>query len=88
MLRSICIYVYRKCADYIWAFDQDNNDLHSQIKSSHRTIGMRISTIYFPLEPWGRQAYTKKSGKKEKEREEKQDSFLPGYLPITFLPIG
>ena len=26
--------------------------------------------------------------KKEKEREEKQDSFLPGYLPITFLAIG
>ena len=44
-------------------FDQENNDLHSQIKSSHQTIGMRILTVYFSLE--GCQAYTKKSGSQE-----------------------
>ena len=44
-------------------FDQENNDLHSQIKSSHQTIGMRILTVYFSLE--GCQAYTKKSESKE-----------------------
>ena len=37
--------------------------LHSQIKSNHQTIGMRIFTVYFSLE--GRQAYTKKSGSKQ-----------------------
>ena len=40
-----------------------NNNLHSQIKSGHQTIGMRILTVYFSLE--GCQAYTKKSGSKE-----------------------
>ena len=44
---------------------------------------MRILTGYFSLE--GRQAHTKKiEVKKLKEREEKQDSFSPGQLLITF----
>ena len=84
-MRSICIYVYRKYAHYIWAFDQDNNDLHSQIKSSHRTIGMRISTIYFPLEAWGRQAYTKKSGSKERKGKRRKARFFLTRLLTYYL---
>ena len=81
--KYLYLYVYRKSAHHLWAFDQDNNDLHSQIKSNHQTIGMRILTGYFSLE--GRQAHTKKiEVKKWKEREEKQDSFSPGQLLITF----
>ena len=63
MIKSICIYKSIKFAHHILAFDQDNDDLHSQIKSNHQTIGMRIFTVYFSLE--GRQAYTKKSGSKQ-----------------------
>ena len=58
--------------------------MHRQIKGIHKSIGMRMFTTHFSLEE--RQACPKTSGSKEiKEREEKQDSLLPGQLPITYL---
>ena len=59
------------------------NDLHRQIKSIHRTIGIRILTIYFSLE--GRQACPKTSGSKEIKGKRRKARFFLTRLVTYYL---
>ena len=77
------MFVHRKFAHHVWAFDQDNNDLLSQIKSSHQTIGMRTLKVYFSLE--GRQANTKKFESKEVKGKRRKARFFLTRLVTYYL---
>ena len=77
------MFAHRKFAHHVWAFDQDNNDLLSQIKSSHQTIGMRTLKVCFSLE--GRQANTKKFESKEVKGKRRKARFFLTRLVTYYL---